>query len=46
MQKMKDFGRFFVAFLQSTLNFENFEKNEPHSLSISKIVNTLKDVVT
>ena len=40
------FGRFFVAFLQSTLNFENFEKNEPHSLSISKIVNTLKDVVT
>ena len=43
MQKMKDF---FVAFLQSTLNFENFEKNEPHSLSISKIVNFVKDVVT
>ena len=28
----------FIAFLKSTLIFEHFEKNEPHSLGISEII--------
>ena len=35
----------FIAFLESTLNIEHFEKkkikkNEPHSLSISQIIDS------
>ena len=29
---------FFIAFLGSTLYFEHFEKIDPHSLIISKII--------
>ena len=33
----------FIPFLESILNFEQFEKkNEPHSLTISEIVNSEK----
>ena len=40
--KAKTFCRNFIAFLESTLNFEHFEKKkkkkEPHNLSISEIL--------
>ena len=36
--KLKTFYAFFIAFLESTLNFEHFEKNKPHSLSISEVI--------
>ena len=37
-QKQNIFSRFFVAFFESALNFELFEKkNDPHSLCISEI---------
>ena len=36
----KTFHCFFIAFLESTLNFENFEKIEPRSLSISEITDS------
>ena len=37
-QKQKTFSQFFSAFLNSTLNFENFrEKYDPHSRCISQI---------
>ena len=40
-KKPKTFCRFFIAFLKSTLNFEHFEKkNEPHSSSISEVVDS------
>ena len=29
-----------MAFLESALNFEHFEKNEPHSLSISEVTDS------
>ena len=32
----------FIAFLESTLNFEHFGKNEAHSLSISQIIDSEK----
>ena len=33
--------QFFIAFLESTLNFEDFEiKNEPHSSSISEVIDS------
>ena len=32
-------------FLESTLNFEHFEKSEPHSSSISEVIDS-KDVLT
>ena len=42
-KKLKPFCRNFIAFLESTLNFEHFEKkNESHSLSISEIVDSEK----
>ena len=39
-KKPNTFCCFFVAFLESTCNFEHFEKNEPHSLSISETINS------
>ena len=32
-------------FLESTLNFENFKESEPHSSSISEVIDS-KDVLT
>ena len=38
--KLKTCSRFYIAFLQSTLNFQYFEKkDQSHSLSITEIVN-------
>ena len=37
-KKLKTFCCDFIAFLESTLNVEHFEKKEPHSLSISEII--------
>ena len=31
-----------IAFLQSTLNLKHFEKNEPHRLSISGIIDSVR----
>ena len=40
-KKPKWFCSIFIAFLESTLNFEHFErKNEPHSLSISETIDS------
>ena len=39
-EKPKIFSRFFIAFLESTLNLEHFEKNEPHSSSISEVIDS------
>ena len=37
-QKQKTFSEFFAAFLESTLNFEHFQKkDDPHSRCISQI---------
>ena len=42
-QKQKDFSRFFLAFLKSTLNFENLQKKDDlHSLCISEITHSEK----
>ena len=46
-KKPNTFCRFFIAFLESTLNFEHFEKkkkkkNEPRSLSISEFIDSEK----
>ena len=45
-KKPNTFCRFFIAFLESTLNFEHFEKkkkkNEPRSLSISEVIDSEK----
>ena len=39
--KLKTFSRFFIAFLESTLNFEHFEKkDEPHSSSIYEVTDS------
>ena len=38
--KVKTCSRFFIAFLKSTLNFENLEKkDQSQSLSIKEIIN-------
>ena len=38
-KKLKNFTGTFISFLEFTLNFKHFDKkNEPHSLSISKII--------
>ena len=38
--KVKTCSRFFIAFLKSTLNFENLEKKDhSQSLSITEIIN-------
>ena len=39
-EKLKTFCQFFIAFLESTLNFERFETNEPHSSSISEVIDS------
>ena len=42
-QKYKAFSQFFVEFLKSTLNFENFQKkDDPRSLFISEITHSEK----
>ena len=42
--KLKIFSQFFIAFLESTLNFEHFEekkkKDEPHSPNISEVTDS------
>ena len=43
MQSSEKPKNIFIAFLESTLNFEHFEKkNEPHSLSISEVIDSKK----
>ena len=41
-EKPKIFCQFFIAFLESTLNFEHFEtkKNESHNSSISEVIDS------
>ena len=39
-EKPKTFCQFFIAFLKFTLNFEHFEKNKPHSSSISEVTDS------
>ena len=39
-EKLKTFSQFFIAFLKCTLNLEHFEKNEPHSSSISEDIDS------
>ena len=42
-KKVKTFCQFFITFLESTLNIEHsINKNKPHSLSISEIINSEK----
>ena len=37
--KLKNFSRFFIAFVESTLNLEYFEKkDQSHSLSVTEII--------
>ena len=44
-KKPETFSQFFIVFLQSTLNFEHFEKkNEPHSSSIFEVINSQRGV--
>ena len=43
-EKPITFSQFFIAFLESTSNFEHFakkkKKKEPHSSSISKVIDS------
>ena len=40
-EKPKILSQYFIAFLESTLNFEHLEKkNEPHGSSISKVIDS------
>ena len=39
-EKLKTFSQFFIAFFKCTLNLEHFEKNEPHSSSISEDIDS------
>ena len=39
-EKLKTFSQFFIALLECTLNLEHFEKNEPHSSSISEVIDS------
>ena len=39
-EKLKTFSQFFIAFLKCTLNLEHFDKNEPHSSSISEVIDS------
>ena len=39
-EKLKRFCSIFIVFLEFTLNFEYFEKNEPPSLSISQVIDS------
>ena len=44
--KLTTFFRFFIAFFEFALNFEHFEeeKNEPHSSSISEVIDSQRCV--
>ena len=37
-EKGEAFSDFFMAILESILNFEHFEQNEPRSSSISEVI--------
>ena len=37
-EKSKQNCQFFIACLEFTLNFKHFEKNEPHSICISEVI--------
>ena len=39
-EKPKTFCQFFIALLESILNFEHFEKNERHGSSISGVIDS------
>ena len=39
-EKPKTFSQVSIAFLESTLNFKYFEKNEPHSASIFGVIDS------
>ena len=41
-KKLNTFSQFFIAFLECKLNLEHFEKkkNEPHSSSISEVIDS------
>ena len=44
-EKLKRFYQFFIAFFESALNLEHFEKkNEPHSSSISEVIDSQRRV--
>ena len=44
-EKLERFSRLFIAFFESALNFEHFEKkNEPHSSSISEVIDSQRRV--
>ena len=44
-EKLKTCPPFFIALFGPTLNFEHFEKkNEPHSSSISEVINSQRRV--
>ena len=43
--KLKEFSRFFIAFYESALNFEHYEKkSQPHSSSISEVIDSQRHV--
>ena len=44
-EKLETCSVFFIAFLESALNFEHFEKkNQPHSSSISEVIDSQRCV--
>ena len=44
-EKLQTFLRIFIAFLESALNFEHFEKkNEPHGSSIFEVIESQRRV--
>ena len=44
-KKLERFSGFFIAFLESALNFEHLKKkNEPHGSSISEVIDSLRRV--
>ena len=44
-QKLQTFFGIFIAFLESALNFEYFEKkNEPHGSSICEVIDSQRGV--
>ena len=43
-EKLETFSAFFIAFLESALNFEHFEKSKPHSSSISAVIDSQRRV--
>ena len=44
-EKLKIFSHISIAFLESALNFEHFEKiNEPHTSSISGVIDSQRRI--